>query len=416
MLSDGQQSLLYLTTVLALHEVGRSVLANDSEAFSEEKYRPAVFTMLAFEEPENSLSPFYLGRVLKLLKTSAAEHDCQAVIATHSPAVVRRVPPTQIRYLRLDDTRCTQVRPISLPPDDDTAHKYVQQAVAAYPELYFARLVVLGEGASEEVFLPRLLSTEQIDVDAHSVAVVPLGGRHVNHMWRLLNGLGIPHITLLDLDRGRFGGGWGRVRTAVANLKDHSSRPDIQDQLADKVVADLPNWREEDLPPAEQDGGWLKWLESADVFFSAPLDLDFLLLEHYQGTYLTEQEAPEGDTSGAEASGEDATSPAVPALAPPEDPSSPANGAPAADAETGPDPSLSKQVLGKKGLDPTNAYTPEQIALFAQYRSLFQLGSKPAAHLIALSKLTDDELLSGLPPVMQRLVARASELLAAHGE
>ena len=70
MLSDGQQSLLYLTTVLALHEVGRSLLCR-CWSFNEEKYRPAVFTMLAFEEPENSLSPFYLGRVMKLLRTSA---------------------------------------------------------------------------------------------------------------------------------------------------------------------------------------------------------------------------------------------------------------------------------------------------------------------------------------------------------
>ena len=164
--------------------------------------------------------------------------------------------------------------------------------------MYFARLVVLREGASEEVFLPRLFGAAQTGVDAHSVAVVPLGGRHVNHMWRLLNGLGIPHVTLLDLDRCRFGGGWGRVRTAVNKseglcLASMIFRP----RSLARRHADLPTWKEAELPPAEEEGGWLNWLESANVFFCIPLDLDFLLLEHYQGAYLTEQEAPEGDTS-----------------------------------------------------------------------------------------------------------------------
>ncbi|WP_447645216.1 ATP-dependent nuclease [Nocardioides zeae] len=162
------------------------------------------------------------------------------MIATHAPAVVRRVPPAQLRYLRLDDARSTVVREVKLPDDGDEANKYIQQAVAAYPELYFARLVVLGEGASEEVFLPRLFSAANTQVDAHSIAVVPLGGRHVNHMWRLLNGLGIPHVTLLDLDHCRVGGGWGRVRTTVKNLKQFADAPDVQARLSKVDVSETP--------------------------------------------------------------------------------------------------------------------------------------------------------------------------------
>lgn len=395
MLSDGQQSLLYLTTVLAMHQVGRSLLTDSPEAFSEERFRPAVFTLLAFEEPENSLSPFYLGRVLKLLKASAAESDCQAVIATHSPAVVRRVDPGHVRYLRLDESRVTRVRPIKLPPNEDEAHKYIKQAVAAYPELYFARMVVLGEGASEEVFLPRLFSASGAEVDENSVAVVPLGGRHVNHMWRLLNGLDIPHLTLLDLDRCRFGGGWGRVRTAVANLREFSSRPETQQRVQDVQPSDLPSWTNTDLPTADAKDSWLSTLEAAGVFFADPLDLDLLLLEHYPDAYPSEEDAPEGD-SAVDSNEQSAAQPV-------------AATDPTADV-------LAAQVLGKKGLAPTGSYSAEQIALFPRYRALFQLNSKPAAHLVALSRLTDEQLLSDLPPVMQRLVTHATQLLDAHGE
>ena len=87
-----------------------------------------------------------------------------------------------------------------------------------FPELYFARFVILVEGDSERVVLPRLAEAEGIILDPSFVAVVPLGGRHVQHFWRLLNGLAIPHATLLDLDLGRSGGGFGRVKTTIGHL------------------------------------------------------------------------------------------------------------------------------------------------------------------------------------------------------
>ena len=89
-LSDGQQSLLYLSLVLSMQSIGREVLANKLPAFDIDKLRPAVFTLIAMEEPENSLSPHYLGRVIKALTTFSKEHDSQAIVATHAPSLLRR--------------------------------------------------------------------------------------------------------------------------------------------------------------------------------------------------------------------------------------------------------------------------------------------------------------------------------------
>ena len=149
----------------------------------------------------------------------------QALIATHTPTLLRRVPPESICFLRLDAQRETTVRRIILPDDDQEAAKYVREAVQAYPELYFSRLVVLGEGDSEQVVLPRVLAASGVAEDDASVSVVPLGGRHVNHFWRLLNGLEIPFVTLLDLDSGRFQGGWGRVRNALRQVNKINATP-----------------------------------------------------------------------------------------------------------------------------------------------------------------------------------------------
>ncbi|MBF4302820.1 ATP-dependent nuclease, partial [Vibrio anguillarum] len=97
-LSDGQKSMLYLSLVLSSQAIGRSVLQGD-ESFDPDKLRPPVFTLIAVEEPENSLSPHYLGRIVSSLTEMVGQGDAQALIATHAPSMLRRIEPKQIRYL-----------------------------------------------------------------------------------------------------------------------------------------------------------------------------------------------------------------------------------------------------------------------------------------------------------------------------
>lgn len=359
-LSDGQQSLLYISLVLSVQAIGRLVLAGKLDAFDVDKLRPAVFTLVAIEEPENSLSPHYLGRVIKALTTFAGHHDAQAIVATHAPSLLKRVPPENIRYLRLDTNRETTVKSIVMPDADDEAHKFVREAVQAFPELYFSRLVILGEGDSEEIVLPRLMQAKGLVGDDMSIAVAPLGGRHVNHFWRLLNGLDIPHVTLLDLDLGRYQGGWGRVRYAAKQIL--ALGHPIQGLTAENIE-NLPAWNGTDeLLTSEFGKKWLARLETQAVFFSSPLDLDFVMLRHYGEAYgLTEAE-----------------------LATPE-------------------PSTLTAVLGKKrhGVD---QYSEDHQKHFAAYHKRFKLGSKPVAHLTALAELDDEELIEQMPPRIARLI------------
>lgn len=162
-LSDGQKSLLYLSLVLTIQGIGRSVLAKKSNAFDVDKFRPAIFTMIAMEEPENSLSPHYLGRVIKALTAFANFNDGQSVIATHAPSMLKRVAPEQIRYLRLDEDRQTVVKSITIPDEKDEAHKFVREAVQALPELYFSRVVILGEGIAKRSSCQEYCRPEGLD-------------------------------------------------------------------------------------------------------------------------------------------------------------------------------------------------------------------------------------------------------------
>ncbi len=357
-LSDGQQSLLYISLVLAMREIGDKVLAGELDAFDIDKLRPAIFTLIAVEEPENSLSPHYLGRVVRAISEFAKGQDAQALVATHAPSLLRRVAPETIRYLRLDGDRHTVVARVVLPQNED-AEKYVREGVQAYPELYFSRFVILGEGDSEEVVLPRLLAARGILADDASISIVPLGGRHVNHFWRLLHALGIPHATLLDLDLARYQGGWGRIKYAATQRLQYD---DIENAgIDDDAVASIPAW-DSDQGLLDDDDGWIGYLEGRGIFFSSPLDLDFMMIEAFGEVYnIGDEELEE------------------------------------------PDESTLKAVLGKKHVSVDGQYTDDQLELFDAYHRRFKLGSKPAWHIRAMAALDDAELAADMPAVMTAL-------------
>lgn len=356
-LSDGQKSMLYLSLVLSVQAVGRAVLQGGDVRFDPDKLRPAVFTIVAMEEPENSLSPHYLGRIVTALNKMVEHDDAQVLIATHAPSMLRRISPENIRYMRLNRERQTQISKIILPPNGHEAHKFVREAVQAFPELYFSRLVVLGEGDSEEIVLPRLLNARGITVDESTVSIVPLGGRHVNHFWRLLYGLKIPFITLVDMDMGRYNGGWGRVKYILDKLKEFSHKDTIA-----SLPLSLPRWNDPNQSIRGQyEQKYQPTLDDLGIFFSSPLDIDFAMLQAFPSAF---------EISGMECI---------------------------------PDISDIKSVLGKNCIG-HNQYYDEEKRLFVAYHKIFKLGSKPAAHINALSKLTDQELLDNMPDSLRRLV------------
>ena len=148
-------------------------------------------------------------------------------------------------------------------------YKYIKEAVRAYPELYFAKLVILGEGDSEEIILPKYWEAIHGNTDVSGISIVPLGGRHVNHFWRLLNDLEIPYITLLDLDRERDGGGWGRIqyvlKQLIANGYDRNVLLNTTDSgiLTDAEFEGMAGWNVSAITAMQT---WIAWLEKYNVF------------------------------------------------------------------------------------------------------------------------------------------------------
>ena len=208
---------------------------------------------------------------------------CQVIISSHSSSILSRIEPEQIRHFRLDQiSKSTVVSALTLPEKEDELSKFIKEAVKSYPEIYFSKLVIFGEGDSEEIIIPKVLELYSTEIDSHSISVVPLGGRHVNHFWRLLKSLQIPFITLLDFDIDRNGGGFGRLRYAIEQLSIFCGGK------YGKTKEKIPAWDDErdpttfKLPRTDGDSyNVVAALENHNIYFSSPLDIDYAMIEAF---------------------------------------------------------------------------------------------------------------------------------------
>jgi putative ATP-dependent endonuclease of OLD family len=361
MLSDGQRSMLHLALTTAALDIETQV-ADGSLAgeFDMTSAHLPTLTVLIVEEPENSLAPFYLSRIVSQVQQVCDGQRAQAVLVSHSASVLSRIDPASICHFRLDAAAGTAaVRPITLPDNATEAGKYVREAVRAHPELYFARFVVLGEGDTEELVIPAIAQARGIALDPSFVAMVPLGGRHTNHFWKLLTDLHIPFATLLDFDYGRADAGPGRLRDACRRLAENgvdvfggldgiSSAEDLTDAMTWTQISAI-----------------ITHLRQFGVFFSIPLDLDMAMLISFREAYT---ELDPGERGPRDSDAIDA-------------------------------------VLGNGG-SPGPFWAPadpDKLAVQRErlrwYRYLFLGRSKPSTHLRALARLSPAELKDGPEPV-----------------
>lgn len=406
-MSDGLRSLFYISLVDSILDVEQQIkrqLEIDPEHVSFNR-APPILTVVAIEEPENHIAPHLLGRLIENLRSISKKNNAQAIMTSHSPAIVKRVDPETIRYFRLDADAKTNVRSITLPSKEsaEDQYKYIKEAIKAYPELYFSKLVILGEGDSEEILLPKFLEICNGNTDLCGISVVPLGGKHVNHFWRLLNDLHIPHLTLLDLDREREMGGWGRIKYVLTQLLQYGSycREDLL-LTSDGVLSDeaLSNMHEWDVTDEKAMQSWLERLEGYNVFFSSPLDIDFLMLEHYGDVYKKLPENKEGPRLRVSLDGNLQT------LFIRDIETSQANYPEYSDRVE----SDVKRTLKECGGD-GSTYTSAQKQLMIWYNYFFLNRGKPSTHIAVLSAIDEEQLKQGLPPVFMRLIAKAKRII-----
>jgi hypothetical protein len=230
-------------------------------------------------------------------------------------------------------------------------------------------VAMLPERIAEAIGLP---------IDRSFVAIVPLGGRHVNHLWKLLRGLDIPFATLLDLDFGRDGGAWLRIKGIVDQLLSAGVKPGqlfSEDELKGGLPKALQGLSTKNLQDEGAMNDWIARLRKFAIFLCDPLDLDMTMLTAYSEEYRVLENGMQG----------------------------PAN-----------DDQAARAVLGKQG-DP-EAYADEWADDFGWYRYLFLGRSKPATHVRVISRIEDKVLSERAPEVLKALLVHVTEAIGAAAE
>ncbi|HGK1448340.1 TPA: AAA family ATPase [Streptococcus pneumoniae] len=412
-LGDGLRSIFYFSLVDSILDIELEITKDREENPDNPRFKliPPVLTILAIEEPENHIAPHHIGKLIKRFKQLGNNDNSQVILTSHSPAIVKRIDPEDLKYLRIennDRVLQTIVSDIQLPPAIDESYKYIKGAIQAYPELYFAKLVVLGEGDSEELLLPKFFDLLGKEVDSSQISIVPLGGRHVNYFWKLLNALRIPHITLLDFDNERYGGGWGRIKYISQHLYElntefqewfHTQRLDFN-EIGSRGCESIG---------AQRLINWFNKLEEFNVYFSSPLDIDFLMLQHYKDNYLNTLSPIEGpvvsynDSDGSSKKVKLSDLDCLDRLQ-------------LEGFNQRKEEAIRATLKDKSGHG--DSFNEEEKELMIWYQYFFLGRGKPTTHMQFLSSISDDELTRNLPPVFEKIVNSAEELLGdiQHGK
>lgn len=385
-LSEGQTSLLYFALSATLHnlmwEMQKS-LPKPLKGFKPADFSYPPLTIFALEEPENHLSPFYLPRLMSLLDTLNASGSAQSIVTSHATSILSRVNPRHVQYFRnCSSTLRSNALEIPLPLEKTEEDKFIQQVILANPEIYFAKLVIIGEGDTERIVIPKMAEALGTSLDPSFIAYVSIGGRHAQHLWRLLKGLSIPHLTLLDLDFGRYGGGMGRIANAVTWLtaigreyipKLEVDSPPAPPTLEDAVAEDLPK---NDILDKTNFDLWVNWLRENGIFYSSPVDLDMMMIKAFPNAYKPDKAYDVNKVDPIE---------------------------------------LKKTVFGSQGQGNTELnvvghnFSDEELY---KYKYFFKSSSKPGSHLIAFGELDQEILKKDCPEPLRALIDRANELIA----
>ncbi len=190
--------------------------------------------------------------------------------------------PRNTENLSLENIRCfseNSVNSIILPENEDDK-KFLMNAVKLFPELISSRMIILTISADDRIFIEKFASISGINLHQNNISIIPLSGKKLHLLWQLLDRLGIPYLTLADLNHGLPGGDWEKIADIlycgslcgkILPAADEENNP-ANIELIRKNQPDLQNEKP-----------WINYLEDNwNVFLFIETDSNRMMLRAFQ--------------------------------------------------------------------------------------------------------------------------------------
>lgn len=212
--------------------------------YEEIKKEGAIF---AIEEPEVFLHPQkqrYFNNILTKLSGNN-----QIFITTHSPTFVRLYKPEEVCLIRRNKNTGTTALICDKDKIIDTEKKALQ--IENYfdnqrNELFFAKGIVLVEGATEKFTFPYVSMHSEIDIDRYGISIIECGGKgNLLTFAKVADAFDIPFIVIADDDIKDTSAisDSDKLKKVELQNKDHKTKNDALKAFihADNLFWMLPN-------------------------------------------------------------------------------------------------------------------------------------------------------------------------------
>ncbi|MBO7330143.1 MAG: hypothetical protein J6W00_15390 [Lentisphaeria bacterium] len=181
--------------------------------------------------------------------------------------------PRNIKELSLENIRCFSENPDKsiILPKNEADRKFLENAVKLFPELITSRLVVFSVSADDKIILEKFALLSGIDLSEYNISIIPLSGNNLHLLWQFLDQLGIPYLTLSDLNHNLPGGDWEKI----AEILDCGCRCGKILPAADEENTPVNiELIRRNTPDLKSEKPWINYLEENwNVFFFAPFNL-----------------------------------------------------------------------------------------------------------------------------------------------
>lgn len=258
-----------------------SILRRYAQHMTSEGTEKKRTLILAVEEPELYMHPQAQRTIRKVFRNMADAGD-QVLFSTHSSLLVdvayfdeiirvanqpeevgkkktvvssaRQLP---MKYM-IDDVVARFPKLAGQVTSESTRDHYSHAYNPTRNEGFFARRIILVEGASEEYSLPIYAEALGIPFDVHNVSVVECGGKGpMDRLYRVFNELGIPCYLLFDYDKSNSDRETVRKSEELVQLVGASVK-DPQALFVDERMACFPEKWEVQLQGEVSDLGTLE--------------------------------------------------------------------------------------------------------------------------------------------------------------